>query len=192
MAVVMNGETTYEGAVVDIWDHYWLDGMMDEFATVWDMEAHEFKDIKVGYYGSDYHNFIDGYAEVDATEAVKRDMRRTFKKSALKAFADKVIAYKNGIRKGSYVEVMRGRKVEQGTKLRVFWVGEKPTYRASNYPWMKETETIVGGFAEDGEKVFVKAEYCKVLDKPKSPNAKERKEFIKEYVEKRIRLSHAK
>ena len=71
--------------------------------------------------------------------------------------------------------------------LEVFWVGEKETYKSRQYSWMHETEMIAGCYDENGNKVWIKAEYLKSIDQIKSPNAKERKKFIKAYIEKAAR-----
>lgn len=184
MAIIDNGVEKYRGQVFGTSEHYWMDGMLEEYAHVWDMEKHESKSITVGYYGCDGRNLYgDVRVEVDLTEEVKRDIRRTLKARACEAFAKSVVAYKSEIRKGSHVEVIRGRKVKKGTKLEVFWVGEKETYKSRQYSWMREFETIAGCYDEDGNKVWIKAEYLKVTDNIKSPNAKERAKFIKNYVD---------
>lgn len=47
---------------------------------------------------------------------------------------------------------------------------------------MHDTETIAGCYNADGEKIWIKAEYLKPTDKIASPNAKERRKYIKNYV----------
>lgn len=51
---------------------------------------------------------------------------------------------------------------------------------------MHETERIAGCYNENGEKVWIKAEYLKVTDDIKSPNARERKKYINDYVAKKM------
>lgn len=177
-----NGETSYIGQVIRITDHMWMDGMLDEYAVVWDMDEHTTKHIQVGYYGCDGQNMMDTNAKVDMTAEVARDIKRTLKRESYRAFEKSVNDYKKEIRKGSNVEVVRGRKVAKGTKLNVFWVGEKETYKSRQYSWMHETELIAGCYNEAGEKVWIKAEYLKVTDTFKSPNRHEREKFIKDYV----------
>ena len=89
------------------------------------------------------------------------------------------------VSKGRKVEVVKGRKVKKGTQLDVFWVGERETYKSRQYSWMHETEEVAGCYDEDGNKVWIKTEYLKPIDKLKAPNAKERKKFIKAYIKDR-------
>lgn len=181
-----NGTTEYEGAVVYEYTHYWLDGMSEEYAVVWDMEKHEYKDIMVGYYGSDCRNLVVGIksVEVEVSTEVARDILRTMKTRAYKMFCESVIAHKNEITKDIEAVVVRGRKVPKGTKVKVFWVGEKPTYRSQCYSWMNETEKIAGCYDESGKKVWIKADYLKSLAPIKSPRTVERKKYIKDYIER--------
>ena len=187
MSVYRDGEESYRGAVIKFYEHMWMDGMLDEFAVVWDVETHEEKHIHIGYYGSDGCNMDNARAKIDLDVETAKDMLRTFKRDSWYAFAQSVNDYKTEIRKGSNVVVSKGRKVKPGTKLEVFWVGERPTYMSRQYAWMHETEMIAGCYDENGEKVWVKAEYLTVVDKIKSPSATERKKFQKAYVEKRAR-----
>lgn len=46
MAIIKDGVKTFEGAVIKLREHYWLDGMLEEYATVWDMESHTDKEFK--------------------------------------------------------------------------------------------------------------------------------------------------
>lgn len=69
---------------------------------------------------------------------------------------------------GDNVEVVKGRKVPKGTILNVFWLGEKPTYRARTLRnqgcrWANETETIAGCKNENDEVIWIKAEYLKYV-----------------------------
>lgn len=192
MAVYMNGKESYKGKVLCMEEHYWLDGMLEEWAVVWNMETHSTERITVGYYGIDGSNLAGGRAEVDADAETKRDVLRTLKKSALKAFADSVTEYMTSVSKGRMCEVVKGRKVKKGTRLEVFWVGERETYRSKQYSWMHETEEVAGCYDEEGNKVWIKAEYLKPIDKLKAPNAKERKKFIKAYVKNSARAYNIK
>lgn len=189
MAIIKNGEVTYEGQVIGIREHMWADGMLDEFAEVWDIESHEYKSIQVGYYGADGRNLYGrSYAEVDLSEEAKRDMYRTLKRTdALVAYQRSVIDAKKAITKGTHAEVIRGRKVAKGTRVEVFWVGERETYRSRQYSWMNEYEEIAGCYDEDGNKLWIKVEYLKNIDPLKSPRASERKKFIKAYTKDAMR-----
>jgi hypothetical protein len=182
MAVEINGVKTYEGAVVKTSSYSWLDGMYSVYAIVWDMEAHEFKDIKIGYYGIDGQNLVDGSCDIDLTTEVARDIIRTMKMSAYKSFCTTVTEHKNSVAKGMDAVVVRGRKVKKGTKLNVFWVGERPTYQSQRYSYINETELIAGCYDEKGNKVWIKAEYLKSITPIKSPCAAERKKFVDNYI----------
>lgn len=187
MAVVFGEKKMFEGAVLQIKSHYWMDGMLEEYAICWNSEKCDTETVTFGYYGIDGSNLAGGWAEEDATPETWRQVLRSFKPAARRAFADSVTAFKREIRKDANVVVVRGSKIAKGTKLRVFWVGEKPTYRSRQYSWMHETETIAGCYTESGEKVWVKAEYLNNVDEIHSPNAKERRKFIKSYIKDRAR-----
>lgn len=176
MALIKNGIISYEGAVIDIWDHYWLDGMVSEYACVWDITKHQFKEVNIGYYGSDGHDFIGIQAEVEVSTEVARDIIRTLKRKAWISFSESVQAKKRKIEPGIKALVVRGRKIPKGTELEVFWVGERPTYTGFG------TEMIAGCKDKTGNKVWIKAEYLKNITPIKSPTAVERKKYIKWYV----------
>jgi hypothetical protein len=183
MAVYMNGQETYKGAVIGENEHMWMDGMLEVFAVVWDMDNHELKHVQTGYFGSDGHNMNEAtWSKVDLTSEVLRDMLRTWKQAGLADFARSVTEYKNTVRKGQRCEVVKGRKVKKGTQLEVFWVGERETYKSRQYSWMHETETVAGCYDENGEKVWIKAEYLHPMDAPKSPSANERRKYVRAYV----------
>lgn len=182
MAVYMNGQETYKGAVIGESEHMWMDGMLEVFAVVWDMDNHELKHVQTGYFGSDGRNMQDAWSKVDLTSEVLRDMLRTWKQAGLRDFARSVIEYKNTVRKGQRCEVVKGRKVKKGTQLEVFWVGERETYKSRQCSWMHETETVAGCYDENGEKVWIKAEYLHPIDAPKSPSANERRKYVRAYV----------
>ena len=146
---------SYIGCVLSTYDHFWMDGMMDEYATVYDAETDSIKSIQVGYYGSDGCNLLGMGAKIDYTTATARAVIRHYKKSALQAFENSVIAEKSAIHKNDIVKVIRGRKVKKGTQLQVFWIGEKPTYQATKYSWCHDTELIAGCYDENGCKVWI-------------------------------------
>lgn len=182
------GEIAYKGATFAETEHFWADGMLEVSADSWDIEKHEIVSTQVGYYGIDCRNMYDCAWKIDIGTDAARDMIRTVKASAAKAFADAVIEEKQRIAKGRNCVVVRGRKVPKGTKINVFWVGERPTYRSRNYEWMTETETVAGGYTEDGMKVWIKADYLKVIDGIKSPDRRNREAFIRNYVERNVPL----
>ena len=184
MAVELNGIKSYEGAVVKTDSHSWLDGMYSEYAIVWDMKKHEFKSIQIGYYGIDGQNLANGSCEIDLTTEVARDIIRTMKTNAYKLFCSTVTEYKNSVLKDMDVVVVKGRKVKKGTQLKVFWVGEKPTYQAQRYSYIKDAELIAGCYDNEGNKVWIKAEYLRSVTPLKSPCATERKKFIDSYIKR--------
>lgn len=177
------GEPQYVGAVLDITEHYWMDGMMEETAVCWNGEDQKIEYHQVGYYGSDGRNMNRTIAEIDGTPETWRAVLRHFKPDAYAAFAKSVTEYKNQIQAGTNATVVKGRKVPKGTKLKVFWVGERETFQSRKYYWMHETETVAGCYDEAGNKVWIKAEYLKNADPIKSPNAKERRKFIKRFID---------
>ena len=77
MALVdRDGKVSFQGAVLETWDKYWLDGMTEEFALVWDMEKHEYRTVTIGYYGSDFQDLIGTKAEIEVSRDVARDILR--------------------------------------------------------------------------------------------------------------------
>lgn len=182
MAVIDNANNTvsYVGAVINIWSHIYYDGMEQEYAEVWDIENHKRLNVGVGYYGSDGANFTSKTAEIDITADVVKDMIHTYKARAWKAFEESVTEFKREIRAGIKAEVVRGRKVKKGTVLTVFWTGEKPDYTG------RRLEKLAGCHDENGRKVWIKAEYLKSLTAVKSPNAKERRKFLQNYVRQNV------
>lgn len=180
MALRKGEDISYAGAVLEVWDHYWLDGMISEYARVWDIEKHEYKTVDIGYYGSDYHDFIGINAEVEVSTEVARDIIRTIKQSAYRSYCNTVQEKKNRIEPNIMAMVIRGRKVPKGTVLNVFWVGERPTYTGYG------TELIAGCKNEHGEKIWIKADYLKNISPLKSPKSAERRKFFKWYVEKEV------
>lgn len=175
-----DGTRMYEGAVIDTYDHYWLDGMISEYAKVWDIDNHKYKQVTIGYYGSDFHDFVGIRAEIEVSTEIARDIVRTTRENAKHDFCVSVTEKKNKIEKGVVVEVIRGRKIKKGTVLNVFWVGERPTYTGYG------TELIAGCKDEDGNKVWIKAEYLKNITPIKSPSRKEREKYIKWYINKNV------
>lgn len=175
-----DGTRIYEGAVIDTYDHYWLDGMISEYAKVWDIENHRYKQVTIGYYGSDFHDFVGIRAEIEVSTEIARDIVKTTRENAKYDFCVSVTEKKNRIEKGIVAEVIRGRKIKKGTVLNVFWVGERPTYTGYG------TELIAGCKDKDGNKIWIKAEYLKNITPIKSPSRKEREKYIKWYINKNV------
>lgn len=183
-----NEPETFKGAVLNIEEHYWMDGMLEETAVVWDSEKQQIDRIQVGYFGCDGQNLCGCGYETDATPETWRQVLRYLRPMAEQAFARSVTEYKNSIHVGTHAEVIRGKKVPKGTKVEVFWIGEKETFRSRQYYWMHETETIAGCYDEAGNKLWIKAEYLKNVDPLKSPNAKEREKFIQWYISNEAKM----
>ena len=81
------GEIAYVGATFAESEHFWLDGMLEVFADSWDIEKHEIVSTQVGYYGNDCCNMCGCTWKIDIGVEAARDMIRTVKASAAKAFA---------------------------------------------------------------------------------------------------------
>ena len=174
---------SFKGAVLKLEEHFWMDGMLEVTAVCWNADEQKIERHQVGYFGIDNQNLCGCGYEVDATVDTWRQVLRYLRPAANSAFARSVIEYKNGIRKGTNAVVVKGRKVPKGTKVEVFWVGERETFQSRKYHWMHETETVAGCHDENGETLWVKVEYLQSIDPIKSPNAKERRKFIKAYIE---------
>lgn len=181
MAVYMNGQETYKGAVIGEREHMWMDGMLEVFAVVWDDEE-GIKEIQTGYIGSDGRNFMEMSHHIDATPETLVKVRKYAKIKAAKKYAKQLAEKRGKIERGCKAEVVRGRKVKKGTYVEVFWVGEKETYQSRQYSWMHEYETIAGCHTENGETVWIKAEYLRRLDRPACPSSKDRKREISRLV----------
>ena len=180
-------EVTFAGCVIGERTHFWMDGMMDEYAIVWCEEKGTIENVQTGYVGIDGTNLMGMGYDIDCTPATARKVLKALKKDAYSAFAKHVGEDKHRIEKGCVAEVVRGRKVPAGTVLNVFWVGERETFMSKKHYWLHETESVTGGKTADGEKFYVKTEYLKRLDVPASPCRKERDAFVKAYVRERAR-----
>lgn len=178
MALIRKGVISYSGAVLKTWDRYWLDGMISEYALVWDIEKHEYRTVDIGYYGSDCCDLIGITAEVEVSVEVARDIIRTLKAEAVHSFCRVVEAKKKKIEPGIKARVIRGRKIPKGTELEVFWVGERPTYTGYG------TELLAGCKDKTGNTVWIKENYLENISPLKSPVAAERKKYLKGYVKR--------
>lgn len=183
MAIRQNGIETYKGQVVSEKEHMWMDGMLEITAFVWNMEDHRMESKQVGYIGADGSNLCDCSWEIDLSRDAERDIIRTRKQEAYRAYAKSVVDEKNRIRAGRDVEVVRVRKVKRGTRLHCFLVGERPTYMSQLHSYLRETEEIAGCKDDEGNKFWIKSKYLKNITELKSPDAKNRKKFIRNYLE---------
>ena len=76
--------------------------------------------------------------------------------------------YNNRFVAGDNVEVIKGRKIPKGTILKVFWIGLRDTYKTKmlkkqGCKWANEKEEVAGCYTENGDKVWIKTEYCKYV-----------------------------
>ena len=104
-------EPQYVGAVLDIREHYWLDGMIEETAVCWNGKEQKIEYLQVGYYGNDGNNMNGAVAEIDGTKETWMAVLKHLKPAAYEAFAKSTIEYKKAIHVGTHVEVVRGQKV---------------------------------------------------------------------------------
>lgn len=146
----VTGEEKYAGCVIETYEHYWLDGMLEVIAVCWNNETKTTDHVTVEYLGSDCRNMMDTTANVDLTTENARNFIRCHKMDALNSFAKSVQEVKQKIHKDDVCRVVRGRKVKKGTILTVFWCGEKPTYFAQTHRFVNEKELICGCFDESG------------------------------------------
>ena len=182
MAIIENGKTMYEGQVIGEYDHMWSDGMLEEYAVVWDMEVHDTRDIQVGYSGADGRNLMGDISyKIDYTEAVVQDVIETMRKRGLYAFERETERMKHTVLRGDRVRVIRGRKIPKGTELTVFWIGDRPDYTGYR------TETIAGCKTDNGDKVWIKYDYLETLETRPDPTEDERKDFVRDYVKDNVR-----
>ena len=168
---------------MEITTHYWLDGMDEDIARYYDPETNTIEQKTVYYGGVDGQNLAGYSANVDFTEEMCRLYIHNNRQKANESFAAIMLTYKQKVRKGSNVEVIKGRKVKIGTKLNVFWIGKKPTYFASKNPWCDETFTLLGCHDSNNKTVWIDADYVKVIDHINNPNAKVRKRIMNSYFD---------
>ena len=175
-------EPEYVGCVIGTFTHCWLDGMVEDTAIVWDMEAHERKNVQFGYYGIDGSNLAGGVASVDLCSKAARDIIKTRKESFIRQYNDMMKKERARVAVGREAVVVRGTKVKKGTVLKVFWIGERETYMSRMYSYRHEYETIAGCYDKDGNKVWIKVDYLKNISEVPSPTAKERRSLMNRYV----------
>lgn len=186
MGIFEKGTESHKGQVITTTTHYWLDGMLEERATLWNPEKHETFSIQVGYYGIDGCNLCGMSAKLDLNEENYRDMVETFHKEAEEEYAKYLEDKQDEICKGRICKVVRGKKVPKGAILTVFWCGEKPTFRSRNYSWMHETELIAGCTDGNANTLWIKAAYLEPVDTVEIPTEEEKKNWIEDYVIRRF------
>lgn len=160
----------YEGCVVDLYEH---NGYHDSYwyAICWDREKQDLVHVEYDTTAAGG----GGWAKIDATEEVLREMYRKYKASAKKIFDDYGnVNQAKKVRLGDDVIVVRGRKVPKMTTGKVFWLGERYNQYSRKY------ENRVGIEKADGEKIFLLEEYVLPINwKDRLIRGKERKEYIR-------------
>ena len=160
----------YEGCVVDLYEH---NGYHDSYwyAICWDREKKELVEVEYDTTAA----AGGGWAEIDATEDVVREMYRFRKKSAKELFdtyGNEAQAKK--VSTGDNVIVVRGRKIPQGTKGKVFWLGSKYNQ------YSRKFDDRVGIEKPDGTRVFLNKEYVIPVDwRDRLLHGSKRKQFIR-------------
>lgn len=187
MAINDNGIVKFNGAVIDIYDKWWADGMYEKYAVVWNDEQNDIKKITIGYYGSDNCNLCGNVkADIDLSVNNARKILKYYKNLAVLALPEFIRTEKMKIDIGDNVKVVRGRKIPKGTIMQVLWLGEKPTFRArqaqSWSSFKNETELIAKCKDSSENIVFIKAEYLKRLSNDKIFGATDRKKFVNDFV----------
>lgn len=162
-------EPEYAGCVLELYEH---NGYHDSYwcAICWDRKRQELVHIEYDTTAAGG----GGWAEIDATEEVLREMYRKYKRSVREHFdATTNEALAKSYEKGDEVVVVRGVKVPKGTVGKVFWVGES----YNQYSGRRERRA---GIEVDGERKFLPAEY---LERAEWQNhmihGRKRKEWIR-------------
>ena len=142
-------EPTYVGCVVDKYEH---NGYHDSYwyAVCWNRDRQELVNVEYDTTAA----AGGGWAEIDATEDVLRELYRKHKGDARRIFdsyGNEAQAKK--VRIGDNVIVVRGRKTPKATTGKVFWKGEKYN------PYSRTYEKRIGMENADGQKVFLLEEY---------------------------------
>lgn len=182
MAIIdNNGAVTYKGGVFNIYSHYWADGMVSEYAQVWNIDEHKKEEIQIGYYGSDGYNFCGTRGAVDLDGLHKADIIATERAKAKETIAKAEEKERTQPAKDIPCKVIRGRKVPKGTLLTPFWIGERTTYTG------RGTEKIAGAYTEDGQKVWIKEEYLERLEKGEEWSESKRAEKVETTLKATLR-----
>lgn len=166
----------YVGCVVDTRerngydDSYW-------YAVCWDRNRQEL--VQIEYDSTAFGG--GGWAKIDATEEVLREMYRKFKRDARRKFDtedNERLAKK--YEKGDEVVVVRGTKIPKGTVGKVFWIGE--SYNRYSHRYERRA-----GIEVCGERKFLSAEYLERTEWQKYMlHGKKRKELIKQRTIERM------
>ena len=166
----------YDGCVLDTYEH---NGAWDSdfYAVCWDREKREV--VRVMY--DTTRQGSSGWAKIDATEEVLREMYRHYRQVTRRDF-DSILNQRQAktYDKGDNVVVIKGRKIPKGTVGKVFWKG------SSFNPYSRQYEERVG-IEVDGSRKFLSAEYVENADWEKRLlRGKERKMEIRRLVMNRI------
>lgn len=145
-------EPEYVGCTLDTWEH---NGYHDSYwyALVWDKESQELKQIEYDTTAA----AGGGWAKIDATGEVLREVYRHYKKSVTDFFDSTENPERaKQIKKGDMVLIVKGRKVKKGTQAQVFWVGTRYN------PYSRQNEERIG-IEVDGERVFIAMENAELI-----------------------------
>lgn len=165
-------EPEYVGCVLNVWERNGYNDS-DFYATCWDRESG--KIVEVEYDTTRAGG--GGYADIDATIDVLRQVYRYYKRLGRDHF-DSVTNIENAkkVKKGDTVKVIRGRKVKKGTIATVFWVG------TCYNPYSRINENRVG-LEIDGKRQFINLDYVEVIDwETRLLKGKDRKKAIRNFA----------
>lgn len=161
-------EKTYEGKVLH-W--YEQNGYHDSdwYADVWDEENRAIKSVCF----MTTRCACSGYAELDATDDVLRQVYRYTKRMATSYYDFRNEEDAKTPHKGDIVRVVRGRKLKKGMEVPVFWAGTRYN------PYSRQNEERIG-VEVDGDRVFTSADNVEVVGwKDKLVTGRKRKDKIR-------------
>lgn len=178
---VVGWDEKYKGKTFSWSRSYMWEGIYNIYARTWDTEIHDEVQVMLG---SDYdcsEEYLLAQVEIGITAEVMADAQVEFLRRSKNAWNRYVSEERCRICKDRRARVIRGRKVRIGTELEIFWVGERATYWSMTHDWCRETETIAGGYDDNGNKVWIKAEYLENLT-PVEFSAEDEKMWRKKWL----------
>lgn len=165
-------EPEYVGCVLSTYERNGRDDS-DWYAICWDRERQ--KVVEVEYDTTRAGG--GGFAEIDATEEVLREVYRWYKQMGRELFDARTNpAEAKKVRKGDTIKVIRGRKIPKGTEGVVFWVGT----RYNQYSHCDEERV---GIEVDGERMFLSTDYVEVIGwEARLTTGKKRQQAIRNFA----------
>lgn len=165
-------EPEYAGCVLSTYEHNGYNDS-DWYAICWDREQQ--KVVEVEYDTTRAGG--GGWAEIDATPEVLREVYRWYKQIGRGLFDGRTNPEQaKKVQKGDTVRVVRGRKIPKGTEGLVFWVGT----RFNPYSRTKEDRV---GIEVDGERMFLSTEYVEVVGwEARLATGRDRKKAIRNFA----------